>query len=149
MYLGLALNYMSVGRLFKAAEYLDKLLTLAGQHKNHTFFACFRKYFQALFTMLQIKSKHSATIREIKALDIRYTRADESPIFAMLGEVPEMQEKLTPRKWEVAELAARGLCNPEIAQTLIISKNMRFAIYSLSLNASTSASLRACDGTMT
>ena len=28
-------------------------------------------------------------IREIKAVDIRYTRADESHIFAMLEEVPE------------------------------------------------------------
>ena len=120
---GLALSYMAIGRLLKAAEYLDKSLTLAGQDKNYTFLACFRKYFQVLFIMPQIASKHARTIREIKALDIRYTRADESHIFAMLEEVPELQEELTPREREVAELAAKGLRNSEIAKTLFISEN--------------------------
>ena len=123
MYCGLALSYMAIGRLFKAVEYLDKSLTLAGQDKNYTFLACFRKYFQVLFLMPQIASKHAETIREIRALDIRYVRADESHIFAMLEEEPEMQEELTRREREVAELAAKGLRNPEIAQSLGISEN--------------------------
>jgi len=123
MYCGLALSYMAIGRLRKAAEYLDKSLTLAGQDKNYTFLACFRKYFQVLFLMPQLATKHAKTIREIKALDIRYTRADESHIFAMLDEVPELREDLTKREREVAELAAKGLRNPEIAETLGISEN--------------------------
>ena len=120
---GLALSYLAIGRPLNAAKYLDQSLTLAGQDKNYTFLACFRKYFQVLFLMPQIASKHAATIREIKALDIRYTRADESHIFAMLDEVPELREELTRREREVAELAAKGLRNPEIAEALGISEN--------------------------
>ena len=122
MFCGLALCYLAIGRIVKASKCLDRSLELAGQDKNYTFLACFRKYFQVLFLIPGIASKHSTTIKEIKALDISYTRADESHIFSMLEEDPECDD-LTDREREVAELAAKGLRNQEIAKTLFISEN--------------------------
>ena len=122
MYCGLALSYMAIGRLIKASEYLDKSLEIAGKDKNYTFLACFRKYFQVLFLMPNIAAKHGKTIREIKALDIHYTRADESHIFSMLEEESGFEE-LTEREQEVAALAAKGYRNHEIAKELFISEN--------------------------
>jgi len=124
MYCGLALAYMAVGRLVKASQYLDKSLELAEQDRNYTFLACFRKYFQVLFLMPQIASRHGRAIQEIKEVDISYSRADESHIFAMLEEgLHDDMEKLTDREREIAELAAKGLHNNEIASRLFISEN--------------------------
>ena len=76
-----------------------------------------------LFLNPKIASKHAETIKEIKALDIRYTRADASHIFAEAGEVPELSKELTKRERQVAELAAKGLRNAEIADALGITEN--------------------------
>ena len=122
MYCGLALCYLAVGRIFKAADYLEKSLELAGQDHNYSFLACFRRYFQVLFVMPRF-SKYSNVIKEIKALDINYTRADESRIFSMLEEADGSFAGLTDRELEIARLAARGLRNSEIASQLSISEN--------------------------
>ena len=122
MYCGLALCYLAVGRIFKAADYLEKSLELAGQDHNYSFLACFRRYFQVLFVMPRF-SKYSNVIKEIKSLDINYTRADESRIFSMLEEADGSFAGLTDRELEIARLAARGLRNSEIASQLSISEN--------------------------
>jgi LuxR family maltose regulon positive regulatory protein len=117
------LSYLAIGKPFRAADYLDQALELAGRDKNYTFLASFRKYFQVLFLMPKIASRHGGTIREIRAMNIRYTRADETHIFAMLEDHPELTEELTRREREVAELAAKGMRNSEIAAQLRISEN--------------------------
>lgn len=122
MCVGLALCYLSMGAIPKAAEWLEQSLTLAEQDKNYTFLACFRKYLSVLFLLPSIKKKHEIAIREIKALEIHYTKAEESRIFAMLEQYPEQMAELSDREREVAQLAAAGLRNKEIAQKLFISE---------------------------
>ena len=111
-----------MGAIPRAAEWLEESLSLAEQDKNYTFLACFRKYLSVLFLLPSIKKKHSKTIEEIKALEIHYTKAEESRIFAMLEKYPDQMTELSDREREVAQLAADGLRNKEIAQRLFISE---------------------------
>ena len=106
----------------RAAEWLDQSLTLAAPDHNYTFLACFRKYLSVLFLLPSIKKKHETAIAEIKALEIHYTKAEESRIFAMLEKYPDQMSALSEREREVARLAAEGLRNKEIAQKLFISE---------------------------
>ena len=122
MCMGLALCYLAMASVPRAAEWLEQSLTLAEQDKNYTFLACFRKYLSVLFLLPSIKKKHETAIAEIKALEIHYTRAEESRIFAMLEKYPDQMAGLSDREREVARLAAEGLRNKEIAQRLFISE---------------------------
>ena len=122
MCVGLSLCYLSMGLIPKAAEWLEQSLTLAEQDKNYTFLACFRKYLSILFLLPSIKKKHETAIEEIKALEIHYTKAEESRIFAMLEKYPDQMVELSDREREVAQLVAEGLRNKEIAQRLYISE---------------------------
>ena len=122
MCVGLALCYLAIGLPNRAAEWLDQSLTLAEQDKNYTFLACFRKYLSILFLLPSMKKKHGRAIQEIKAMEIHYTKAEESRIFFMLEKYPEQMGELTEREREVAQLAAAGLRNKEIAEALFISE---------------------------
>lgn len=122
MCVGLALCYLAMGSIPRAAEWLEQSLCIAEKDKNYTFLACFRKYLSVLFLLPSIKKKHKTAIGEIKALEIHYTRAEESRIFAMLEKYPDQMTELSDREREVAQLAAEGLHNREIAQRLFISE---------------------------
>ena len=120
MYCGLALCYLAVGKPAKAEENLDKALTLAEKDKNYTFLASFRKYLKIMFVFPRIASSHAQAIAEIKELEISYTKAYENNLFELFKDQPF---DLTEREREIAELAAKGLRNREIARELFISEN--------------------------
>ena len=122
MYVGLSLCYLAIAHPIKAAEWLDKSLDIAEKDRNFTFLACFRSYLSVLFLFPSIRNKHEKAISQIKAMNIRYTKADESRIFAMINTLPDQAEELSEREREVAELVAQGFHNKEIAKKLFISE---------------------------
>lgn len=122
MHVGLALCYLAIGKPKKAAEHLDYALTLAERDRNFTFLASFRKYLSVLFLLPSIAARHGEAIREIRKMDIHYTKAEESRIFAMLEQAQEGISGLSGREMDVARLAARGMRNREIAGQLHISE---------------------------
>ena len=122
MCVGLALCYLAIGNIPKAAERLEESLTLSEQDHNYTFLACFRKYLSVLFLLPSIKKKHAKAIKEIKELNIHYTKAEESCIFSILEKHPDQMAELSDREREVALLVAEGLRNKEIAEKLFISE---------------------------
>lgn len=86
------------------------------------FFGLLPEYLSVLFLLPSIKKKHEAAIAEIKMLEIHYTKAEESRIFAILEKYPDQMTELSDREREVAQLATEGLRNKEIAQKLFISE---------------------------
>ena len=122
MHVGLALCYLAIGKLKKAAEHLDRALTLSERDRNFTFLASFRQYLSVLFLLPPIATRHGAAIREIRRMDIHYVKAEESRIFAMLEEQKEEIADLSGRERDVAQLAAQGMRNREIAAQLHISE---------------------------
>ena len=71
-----------------------------------------------LFLLPPIATRHGAAIREIRRMDIHYVKAEESRIFAMLEEQKEEIADLSGRERDVAQLAAQGMRNREIAGTM-------------------------------
>jgi len=121
MHAGLALCYLAIGRINKAAEALDASLALAAPDRNYTFLARLRKVFAMLFMHPRIVSKHKKAVREIRALRIDYAAPDEELVFKDI-KPSQLPNELTPREREVALMAAGGMRNKEIALALSITE---------------------------
>ena len=118
----LALCYFAIGRSRKAAEHLEFTLSLAERDQVLSFAAYFREYLEPLFYLPSVSRKYAAVIQEIRSLPIQNIPAvPEWKAFTPKQE-NEWEETLSKREREIAELAARGLRNGEIAEMLHISE---------------------------
>lgn len=118
----LALCYFAIGRSRKAAEHLEFTLSLAERDQVLSFAAYFREYLEPLFYLPSVSRKYAAVIQEIRSLPIQNIPAvPEWKAFTPKQE-NEWEEPLSKREREIAELAARGLRNGEIAEMLHISE---------------------------
>jgi LuxR family maltose regulon positive regulatory protein len=121
MLAGLALCYLAIVRVNRAAEALDAALTLAAPDHNYTFHARLRKVFAVLYAHPRIAAKHRQAIREIRALKIDYAAPDEKLMFRDI-QPTWLPKTLTAREREAAIMAAAGMRNQEIAQALKITE---------------------------
>lgn len=122
MHVGLALCYLAVGNVVKASINLEKSLSLAEKDKNFTFLACFRRYLAPLMLLPNVRRGHTMAIEQIKELKLNYTIVEKKAIFDMLLQKETGRESLTARETEIANLAAKGMHNKEIAWKLSISE---------------------------
>ena len=118
----LALCYFAVGRTQKAAEHLEFTLLLAEKDGVLAFAAYFRAYLEPLFYLPAISRKYAAVIQEIRSLPIQNISAAPEWSAFIPKQENEPEEPLSKREREIAELAARGLRNGEIAEMLHISE---------------------------
>jgi len=121
MHAGLALCYLAIGQINKAAKELDTSLALAAPDRNYTFLARLRKVLGVLFMHPRIAGRHKKTIGEIRALRIDYAAPDEELLFQYIKPA-QLPNELTPREREVALMAAGGMRNKEIALALSITE---------------------------
>lgn len=118
----LALCYFAIGRSRKAAEHLEFTLSLAERDQVLSFAAYFREYLEPLFYLPSVSRKYAAVIQEIRSLPIQNIPAVPEWKAFIPKQENEWEEPLSKREREIAELAARGLRNGEIAEMLHISE---------------------------
>ena len=118
----LALCYFAIGRSQKAAEHLEFTLSLAERDQVIAFPAYFREYLEPLFYLPALSRKYAAVIQEIRSLPIQNLPAVPEWKAFIPRQEDELEEPLSKREREIAELAARGLRNGEIAEMLHISE---------------------------
>lgn len=118
----LALCYFAIGRSRKAAEHLEFTLSLAEREQVLSFAAYFREYLEPLFYLPSVSRKYAAVIQEIRSLPIQNIPAVPEWKAFIPKQENEWEEPLSKREREIAELAARGLRNGEIAEMLHISE---------------------------
>ena len=118
----LALCYFAIGRSRKAAEHLEFTLSLAERDQVLSFAAYFREYLEPLFYLPSVSRKYAAVIQETRSLPIQNIPAVPEWKAFIPKQENEWEEPLSKREREIAELAARGLRNGEIAEMLHISE---------------------------
>ena len=118
----LALCYFAIGRSRKATEHLEFTLSLAERDQVIAFPAYFREYLEPLFYLPALSRKYAVVIQEIRSLPIQNLPAVPEWKAFIPRQEDEPEEPLSKREREIAELAARGLRNGEIAEMLHISE---------------------------
>jgi|GEM_PF-381728 len=118
--LGLTLCYEMIGEQEKAVEYLERAIEVSAPDRIFTTFLRFREYLKPLFDLPEMQKKYAEEIKEIFEIKTYYMQK-EDPLFDS-GVNPFVQESLTKRELEIARMAAQGMRNKEIAETLTITE---------------------------
>jgi LuxR family maltose regulon positive regulatory protein len=120
LYVGLALSYLGLIRRGKAIEALDKALAIGAPDGMVSIFVHHRKVLSLLFVNADLQRKYGAFIARIMGIRGSFTGTSFSDLVSLCHQ--ELPDSLTDRERQIAELAAQGMRNREIAQREFISE---------------------------
>ncbi len=119
-YLTFATGYAAVGNADKAAEYIEYAADRAFPDGLIMSFASFGSRLGAV-TETVIRNKYPELFDKYQKVKVRFHSGREELIRVSLSE--ELPADLTVREYEVAKLAAEGMRNSEIAETLCVTES--------------------------
>ena len=121
LYAGLALCHLALLHRGKAIEALDQSLAIAAPDELLSIFVHHRRLFSLLFIHPQLQQKYGPFITKIQEVKSSFSGASFAEIAGLSRR--DLPDSLTDRERQIAELAAQGLHNREIAQREFISEH--------------------------
>lgn len=120
LYVGMALSYLEMLHRGKAIEALDKALAIGAPDGLVSIFVHHRKPLSLLFVNQELQRKYGPFIKQVMNIRTSFSGSSFSDLLNLCCQ--KLPDSLTDRERHIAQLAAQGMRNREIALQEFISE---------------------------